>query len=181
VLDELKLIREATPNDKLVLSAFVVRSYFLCDETLVVFVNGNSLNKPVDLFAFGEHVDATLFVEDCFLAFGTAIGEFVFVDDKLGRPWWWHVESLTIFLSLLTGFIVDFILLALFAFCFLLEHHIFPLASRIVDEFIKVHLTDFLTWIQVNPKVFVVENRLDCEVGAVVECVLTTSCWFDKN
>ena len=102
VLDEFELVGETSPNDKLVLSAFVVGPNLLGYEPLVVLVNCDSLNKAIDLFAFREHVNATLLVKNSLLTFGTAVGEFVLIYDEFGRPWWRHIKRLSIFLDFFT-------------------------------------------------------------------------------
>lgn len=49
MLDQLELVREASTNDELILTAGVVRSNFIGNQSLVVLVEGDALDKSINL------------------------------------------------------------------------------------------------------------------------------------
>ena len=80
-----------------------------------------------------------------------------------------------------SGEAIGWVVVAFFGLGLLLEHHIFPLAGRIVDELFEIYLANISGWIQVDPEVLVVEDGLNSEVGAVIESVLTARSWFNED
>ena len=65
MLYELELVREASSKPHFVLAASIVGPDLFRYKSLIVFVDGDSFDKTVDLLAFGIDVNLAFLEEDC--------------------------------------------------------------------------------------------------------------------
>ena len=81
VFDQLELIRESPSDHKLVLAASIVTSDFLCDQSLEILVQRDTLDKTINLSAVRENFNLTFAVENSLLTTFTEHVEFVVVNE----------------------------------------------------------------------------------------------------
>ncbi len=81
MLDKLELIGELATEDQVIFSVFIVASYFFNDQTLVIFIYGDSSYDTVYLCAFCVKVNLTLLIENGLLTVGAKVNELVFVNE----------------------------------------------------------------------------------------------------
>lgn len=90
-LNQLELVWESPSEMELVSSVLVVGSDLLSNQSLVIFINCNPLDQPVNLRAFSIEIDLALLVEHSLFSVWAKIKELVLVYKQLWRPRWGHV------------------------------------------------------------------------------------------
>lgn len=71
VFNQLKLVRESSSENKVILPILIVTADFLDDQTLEVLINGDTADQTINLRAFRVEVNLALLVEYSFLSIRT--------------------------------------------------------------------------------------------------------------